>query len=397
LVHGLLVIFTVVCVFDLADNLGAKVPVFAALWGVTLAVMLTGAERGDFPLKPLIYVAAFVAIPLLSLLRYYLLSGHLPPPQGVALLKGYLLVSLVVVLVVIRFDLVPLLSATLLALAILVVVTFIAIVCDYSWMYNTLQPVGLRSGLFYLDERDYGRLRLLQVYFATSPMLAVSIAYYFDRAMSEPAIRRRRLYFAATLIGIAGMLLAGTRNNIFVALLLPCLLWPLYAKRPALSALCGIGGLAVLALLLAGYAKGFFDPAEFANNIKLTTVGDYLKIFSHPADLWLGQGLGANYDWSARGPYFISELTYFEVIRNFGLLGGLPMLALLALPLASALASPTSRRDKALAVAWFPYLVMSASNPILFSSMGMLILAALAANIFQAQDRKHASETRELA
>jgi hypothetical protein len=42
-------------------------------------------------------------------------------------------------------------------------------------------------------------------------------------------------------------------------------------------------------------------------------------------------------------------------------------------------------------MAYFLYLVMSASNPILFSSMGILILAILVANDFQRREREDLS------
>jgi hypothetical protein len=61
---------------------------------------------------------------------------------------------------------------------------------------------------------------------------------------------------------------------------------------------------------------------------------------------------------------------------------------LISLPLAYAVLMPTSRRDKVLAVAYFLYLVMSASNPMFFSSTGILILAILVANIFTRQIAK---------
>jgi hypothetical protein len=143
--------------------------------------------------------------------------------------------------------------------------------------------------------------------------------------------------------------------------------------------------------------KAFFDPEEVANNIKLTTLRDYLHIFSDPATLLFGQGLAVPYDWSARGPFVLTELTYLELIRNFGIFGALVIFVLLALPLINAIFFPTSQRDKALAVAWFLYLVMSASNPMLFSSTGILILAGLIANMFPLPDRGPRALRRELA
>ena len=385
IVHFLLFTFVILCVFDPADKiLGAKVPVFVALWIATLLRMLLVDGRLHFPVAPTAYVAAFVAIPVLSIVPTYFVGGSLPP-EGLTLLKGYLLVSLVLVLIVHRVDLVPQLSAVLTVLACFAVGIFVGIQFNDFWVYNALQPLSYDFGLLYLGKRSYGNYELSRIYFVTSPMLVIAVAYYFDRAMSEADKTRKLLFFAVTAIDIVGMFLGGTRNNILISLLAPALLWPFYARRPGISALWGLGVMAILALLFASYLRAFFDFSEMGNNIRLTTIQDYVRIFSDPATLMFGQGLGTYYDWSARGPFYISELTYMEIIRNFGLFGGLPMMALISLPLAYAVLMPTSRRDKVLAVAYFLYLVMSASNPMFFSSTGILILAILVANIFTRQ------------
>lgn len=70
------------------------------------------------------------------------------------------------------------------------------------------------------------------------------------------------------------------------------------------------------------------------------------------------------------------------------------LFALLAVPLGNAILASTSRRDQALAVAYFMYLVMSVTNPNFFSSMGVLILAILLANIYQARHREAPSTVR---
>jgi hypothetical protein len=384
-VHFLLFTFVVVCVFDPADKiLGAKVPVFVALWIATLLRMALVDGRFHFPVAPTVYVATFVAIPVLSIVPTYLVGGGLPP-EGFALLKGYLLVSLTLVLIVHRVDLVPQLSAVLTVLACFVVGVLVGIQFNYSWVYNALQPLGYDFGLLYLGKRSFGNYELLQIYFVTSPMLVIAVAYYFDRAMSEADSTRKLLFFVVTAINILGMFLSGTRNNILISLLTPALLWPFYTRRRSISALCSLAVIAILALLFAGYLKAFFDFSEMGNNIRLTTMQDYVRIFSDPATLMFGQGLGTYYNWSARGPFYVSELTFMEIIRNFGLFGGLPMMGLMSLPLAYAVFMPMSRRDKVLAMAYFLYLVMSASNPMFFSSTGILILGILVANIFKQQ------------
>jgi hypothetical protein len=98
-----------------------------------------------------------------------------------------------------------------------------------------------------------------------------------------------------------------------------------------------------------------------------------------PRTLFIGQGLGAYQTWGSRGvKFYISELTYLEMIRNFGLFGAAAMMTLLLIPVTFAFTAG-AKRDRALAVSYAIYLVMCVTNPNLFSSMGILILSVLLA------------------
>lgn len=286
----LAVALLVVCVFDPGNRLlNAKIPLFVALWTLTLLRLLLSRGNTAFPLWPVLYVLIFIAIPVLSLVRFYLLNGSIPP-EGFPLLKGYLLVSLTLPLILNRLDLIPPLSAVLTAGACLTLAVFAAIQYNYGPVYNAVQPLGINSGMLYLDERDFGRFRFLQVYFTTCPMMVIAVAHYFDRAMSV-STSRKMLFAVLAAVNTAAIFVSGLRNNMIVALVLPLLLWPLYTDRPARYMLYCFGLIAALGFASAAYLQAFFDPTEFSNNIKLTTLGDYIRIFSDPATLVLGQGL----------------------------------------------------------------------------------------------------------
>lgn len=397
MVRLILFVFMAVCVFDPADQiLGGKVFVFGVLWGVTLIEILLMQDDLYLPPGLVFYAAAFIAIPLLSIFWYYLTDGR-QPFEGFALLRGYLLISLAVVLVINKVDLLPQLSAILTVLACLVIAVFIAIQLQPD-LYDAIKPLGDGTGLLILDKRTYVKgLTLLQIYFVTTPMLVVSIAYYFDRVMSASGRWRKFFFLFVTAINIAGMLLAGTRNNVLVALLLPFLLWPQYTKRRLLYTLCSVGGLAMLALPFTAQLRPFFDPAEYSNSIKLLTIEDYGRILSNPVTLLFGSGLGAYANWTGRPLFYVTELTYFEVIRNFGLAGGLLMIGLLLLPLIDAFRTRTGARDRSLAIAYLLYLLACFSNPNLFSSMGIPILASLLNNIFQLRNNNRHAVARGIS
>ena len=392
-----LLAFVIICVFDPADRiLGAKVWVFVALWVATCIAGLLASDEICLPAGLLLSVLLFIIIPLLSILWYYLSDGT-QPYAGFSLLKGFLLVSIAIVMVANRVDVLPFLSATLTILALMTVAILVALKLDPS-LFAILRRIGSDTGLVVgLFVRSYGEAsNFVQINVVTSPLLAISIPYYFDRAMSEPAVRSKLLYLALAAISVVGMLLVGSRNQAAAALLLTFLLWPLYTQHVARNMLMSLGALAVLALPFVGKLRIFLNPDELSNHIKLTLLGDYTRIFSDPLTLLLGQGLGAYYRWSTSGRpdfeltgenfYFNTEITYGEMVRYFGLPGAVFMVALLLFPVANAFLANTNARQRALALGFLAYLGMSATNPFLFSSNGMLLFSVMLANTFQISD-----------
>lgn len=385
--RALVVAFVLVCVFDPADRVvGLKVWIFLALWPATLAVGILTHGRIQLPVDLLIMALLFILIPVLSIVWYYLASG-VEPYAGFALLKGYLFVSLAIILFINETDVLPVLSAALTLLALLTVAIFVALSL-HPGMFLALHELGVSTGIFLVSYRSYGEgLLFTQVAFATAPMLTIAVSYYFDCAASGAEMRQRLAYWGLTALGIVAMLLVGLRNTMAVALLLPSFLWPLYTRRPWRNALISLAVLIGLSLPFVGKLRAFLNPAEQSNNTKLMFLGDYAHIFSDPLNLIVGQGLGAFYKWSTSGLpefektgsnfYFISELTYPEMVRSFGLVGAAVMLALVLYPVGRAFLMSSTTTQRALATGFLAYLGMSATNPLLFSSSGMLIWTAL--------------------
>lgn len=379
----MLVLFLVSCVFDPADRLlGLKVYLFVTCWAVALFPAVASAKSYSLHAGLLIYILLFLAVPVFSIALYWSVDGR-PEFEGFQLLKGYVLISLAALLYMCRIDLLPALSAILAVLAGIIIGVFVVLLIN-PVLTAPLYLFGNATGILYLSDRDYGSgLVLSQIYFATSPMLAISIPYYFHLMKNAVTHGRRALYFVLVTMGIVAMFLAGTRNNMAVALLLPLVLHVFYAKNRALSIL-------VIALLLIAVSMLFFDeiavlldPSEFSNNVKLGLLDDYRRIFEKPRSLLFGDGLGAYDYWQARGSVqYISELTYLEVVRNFGVFGGVVMLGLLVFPLVYACFGGRAFHGRHIVLGYAFYLVMCASNPNLFSSMGILILAILVSNVF---------------
>lgn len=387
-----LLLFLLACVFDPADKvLSVKVYIFALCWAVTLAMLLSSRNPITISRGLVIYTLLFILVPLYSIVWYWFMDGSVPF-RGFSMLKGYVLITLAAMLVLSRVDLLPQLCAVLTVLALAIIGVFIAIQI-YPALFLLVYVVGSRTDALFVANRAYASdVVLTQVYFVTSPMLAIAVAYYFDRAWSAPGGKQAARLWSLVAINAVGMFLAGTRNNILVSMLLPATLFFYYARNKAIGALVSLTAMGALVVVFNRALVAFFDPTEKSNSTKLALFEDYSRILSDPVNLIFGRGLGAYEFWENRGFNggfnFVTELTYLEMIRNFGVLGAVVMLGLLLFPIWHAFATNSSRTSRAIAIGFASYLGMCASNPNLFSSMGILILSVMLSALFLAERAK---------
>jgi hypothetical protein len=378
---AILFFFVLDTLFDPADLLfGLKLPLYALCWCSGLISCMAGREKVTVSRKLVIYSLLMISIPLLSILSYHLVDGN-ERYEGFQLLKAYLFISMAVLLYLTQTNLLKSLSLalTLIALSIFAVTALVFVVPS---LYIPAYVFGEQYRIFSIDSRDYGSgLVMFQMYFVTSSMLTISAAYYFGLAYRSA--HKRGLHCALVVLHTGAMILAGTRNNIIVAVLLPIVLTFMYSKRKGLIAGIIAVGFLISLIVFREQVGILLSPVEASNQTKLDMLGDYAAIFDSQLNLWLGRGLGAYEKWSGRGSNFVTELTYLEIIRNYGLLMGLIIVLLLTYPIAYAFVFRKSYPDKHIVVAYAMYLIMSATNPLLFSSTGMLILSVIIANIFR--------------
>ena len=326
------------------------------------------------------YVLLMVMVPLVSILHYFI-SGGGQPFEGFLLLKSYLLIPFAILLYVTRFNAVKYLTfgLTILALMILLI-SFIMLINPEIFM--PLYHLGLESKIFSIDKRDYGNgEEFFQAYFVVSSMLVIPIAYYFDKWRTLKS--KRTFYFILTAICVLAMFLAGTRNNMLISILLPSILLFYYSKNRLIVFILLTLVMGIFAGVFSENIIAFFNPNEQSNYYKISFIKDYFIIFNNFSfsNVLFGEGLGAYSAWSLRGDYFITELTFLEIFRNFGLLMGIVMLMLMLYPIIYSFIIRPSYIDKHIIIAYAAYLVMCITNPLFFSSTGMLILAIIVANI----------------
>lgn len=381
-------LFICACVFDPADRLfHLKVPLFCLCWFLFIIYLFHSRNVRGVPISLGLYVFTMICIPLVSITFYFITNGN-EPYEGFQLFKAYLFISFSLILYHLRINLINTLSIILTIMATLIICLYLIVLIDPSF-FVPFYAFGTNTGIYSVSTREYsGDLKMLSAYFVMSPMLAISISHYVYLSINSN--ENKLYYYVFAIINIVAMFLAGTRNNMLFSIVLPISLIIIYSKKRALIASAFMICSAIFVLYYFEYILIMLSPNEESNEIKIGLLYDYLEIFSDPIKLIFGQGLGSYHYWKLRGiELFISEQTYLEVFRNFGLFLGLIMIFLISYPIIYTYFINKSFNMKHIVVGYITYLIMNATNPLLFSSGGMLILSIIIANIFDYEMEDH--------
>jgi hypothetical protein len=376
-----LILLLLVAVFDPADRIThLKVPLFVLAWLIFLVDTAVAAKPAAVPYGLLLYTTVFVfVLPLGSIAYYFLSGGALEPYEGFPTFKSYLFLTLAVLLTIKRIDLVRPLSFILTLLSCVLLVTYASILM-VPFLYLYLLALGSDYGFLAVGGRTYGDTSYLVVYYVTSPLIVIAETYFAHRAVTSVG-RTRYLNIVLLAINVLGILKGGTRNNLVIGLVAPLAVIFWYSRRKILIASLYAAALVVALAVNYQFISGMLDPTEVSNAVKLSHLRDYLDLFGNVPTLLLGQGLGSYFNTTARGSLSLTELTYMEFVRNYGLVVASVFFGLLLYPLWS-LSKLRYRESHYIFLAYFGYLVMCITNPLLVSSSGMLILAVVLYKVF---------------
>lgn len=241
------------------------------------------------------------------------------------------------------------------------------------------------NGVAYIGEREYAGVSFYYIYFVASPMLIFLLCHETWKMLDKPSVRS----CAALLLPILALFLSGTRASIILSLCAPVFVWMWHRFGRAAIALifCSII-LSIVALLFIDVpiVSEMFGAGEQSNATKIGYLSSYGEIFASPLTVLFGQGFNAHV-WSPVLQNMLpegaskTELTYIEMLRVFGLFGSGMLIFLLAyLSLSGKVAKSNYPW---IAPSIFLYSAISAINPYIFSSNGMLLIGfATAAIVF---------------
>lgn len=345
--------------------------VFVVLFIVSLFVFTQFDKNG------LIAVAIFLFILLLTDILGYLLGYTFDTDFLISVYKGY--AYFVLLIWAKNYTLLDKLTMP----SIIVSITIISITLII--MYNPYSEPILReffykhSYMIRIGERRYLGYRFYGIAYVSAYCLLLPFAIYIYKFLFEKQKKNQRLIICV-LLGVA-LFLTGTRANMGAMLCLVGIMVVLRMNRTSIGQLVAllstviifIAGTFVLFLLLA-------ETGEGSIKVKYDHLDSYLRLFmEYPQILIFGQGLGAMFYSSGFGIMTpITEWTFMEIFRTFGIPLGLCVIGIFVYPL---FVIYQKRRQlnlwKPVFFGYFFFLIVGGTNPHLFYPPGILVLLTM--------------------
>ena len=229
-----------------------------------------------------------------------------------------------------------------------------------------------------IGNRSFGSFKLTMVYYKTVSLLIFGLTYL----CSKRRFKFLWLNFVIITLCVLVLIFSSTRANILsVFLILTIYSFRNYfSKTIILKAIFWFfSALLMVIKVIPFLMKYFFNKDEASNKIKLGFINDYVNFWSdNPIAFFIGQGLGSGIFTAERSLVYTLETTYFEIIRIFGLIGGLFFVLFMLAPLSLFYLSKSSsayEKNSYFLLGYIIYIfLIIPTNPLLLSSTGIIVM-----------------------
>jgi hypothetical protein len=383
----LLMVFIVLLILDIVidpSNLIFKAKYF--LFVITLLLWIFQVIRKEIRLpKELVFLVLFISffMPLYAL-SVGLLNNFLKntDPGVIVYFSSFFFFTLTLVIVNRKIDLTkPFNFASL--FIVLITIGFYGVMLINPLLFGKLYQyfvIDKQVAIYAL--RNFGGYPVLQMFYKTSPLLVFPLSYYLFQILIQGNVKLLFLKLTILLSIIVTLFLSGTRANIvsLVLIILFYLSYYIYKKSrivfvilTGLYTLLAIYGLSIIGGIL-------FNATEISNLVKFGHYISYIEHFSdHIGQFIFGNGLGSSfYSYGINRITNVTELTYLELIRIWGMPISIIFLLVLLTPI---LYEIKAKQFSHLFIAYIAYLFIAGTNPLLLSSTGMIVLVYVFSNI----------------
>lgn len=366
--------FLLVCVFFPADPYNIKIAILMVLLVVNAQVIV--ANIGMEKYRPIVLFG--LLYPIIIMAQSILLTGDI----GSAISGAYCPIILILLIPIIE-DGYDYRRTLFFLLKVMAVSVLLIAAADLAGFYNVNGHDFIRNSFYSLGMGVMGKSAAYssyyRIFYKASPLLVLLL---------DDSISRQKLPWVA--ISFAALWFTGTRANVFSALIILFFRYVVWNDKKTVVRFL------IAFFMLLGAAFAFSRLVQMIVN-QMTTSGAvssdlvrsgeitaYMKVFSKPAKLLFGTGFGSKFFNIGRDAYdTTSELSYFEMIRCVGLILSIPFFCFVFRPI-------FSRRIKAdYKLSFICYLIIAATNPLLFSSTAMLMYMFLYEDIVRSWQPKY--------
>lgn len=346
--------------------LGLKNVVFALLFLYNL-----------FFFKPDLSKLVYFVIPLLAIFVSWVFAIVQGNHVDVMELKGVITAFIPLLLLmwsatydVVKLSLLPVTLAAIIVLTLFWLIFFVPDLEGIIYMY-----MGMHDDTIMMSNRAFLGVEIFCMYpKSTAAFLTVfGVALYH----SFKGKKMRFVYIFISLVLLHMFVISGTRSSVLLPIFLVGLILLIYCRNGRYMRYVVYPGVFLFSVLFfILLAMLLMEENEASNLVKYAHLTSYKNLFNeHPEYLLLGQGPGTEfYSLGFREMTVKTEWTYLELVRNYGIMC-LPILYVIMLPLFKLLLLARQHESAlAMASAYFIYLIIAGTNPLLFSSTGMLVL-----------------------
>ncbi len=326
--------------------------------------------RPSFRFLPHIFLV-YVAVTC-SFISGQLQGNGMDMDEALAVYKAF--APLLLLLWAHRYDLVKLTLLPAIVTALVVCVLYG--LCSYDDLYEGAIYYFMKThdNTAMMSHRYLLGVKIFAIYYKSFVSLSFALFYFYYKLYNNP--RRWYLTLLPVLILTFAFLVSGTRATMLLPFFVAGLVgyrsiarmrrWK-YAFYPALV-LFGLAFVLMVVVLAS-------EKTEASNIIKYGHLISFQHLFEHhPLYLLVGQGIGTSfYTIGFHKMTVTTEWTYLELLRQYGLFALLVLFAILY-PFKSMW---QHRRDSycfGLMGTYFAYLLVAGTNPLLFSSTGMILV-----------------------
>jgi hypothetical protein len=308
---------------------------------------------------------------------------HNTPIENITYFNSFFFFLLVVVTVHQKIELRRYFNYAVWAVVIITIGSYLFMLIDkrfFGVLYEYF-VVDKQTAIYGL--RKYGDNIFLMIFYKTSPLLIFPLSYYLYQVFITKRNKNNLLHGLFILLIATTLFLSGTRANL-LSLFLIILFYisaMVFKKSRHWFVLLVSLFILLFVMSLPWLQNMLLSRHEASNAIKFGYFASYASYFSdHILSLFAGQGIGGSfYAASIHQMTSVTELTYLELIRVWGIPVTILFLGVLILP---TIAELRANKFTHLFIAYLAFLFIAGTNPLLMSSTGMLVLVYVFSSTF---------------